>query len=84
MKPGNSVEDKTLTTESPPTEGGGDGAMVALHGHEAGNGGYGQDATYSHRAAPGLRASSDVPPAPAERGKPWTRGESDSVGEPTQ
>jgi len=48
MKPGNRVEDKTLTTEIP------------------------------------ARASSEVPSAPAGRGKPWTRGESDRVGEPTQ
>ena len=47
-KPGNRVEEKTLTTEKPG------------------------------------RASSDVPPALVERGKPWTKGEDDSVGEPTQ
>lgn len=82
MKPGNSVEDNPLTTENPRTDGTGNGAMVALNGHEAGNGGHCQEATYSHRAAPGQRASSDVPPSPAGRGKPWTRGESDSVGEP--
>ena len=46
MKPGNRVEEKTLTTEKP--------------------GG----------------ASSDVPTAPTERGKPWTKGEDDDVGEP--
>jgi len=48
MKPGNSVEDKTLTTE------------IAREGR------FGRSA------------------APAGRGKPWTRGESDSGGEPTQ
>ncbi len=56
--------------------------MVALNGHEAGNGGYSQAATYHHRAASHRRADSDVPPSPTGRGKPWTRGESDSVGEP--
>ena len=45
-KPGNRVEDKTLTTETP--------------------GG----------------ADSGVPTAPLGRGKPWTKGEDDSVGEP--
>ncbi len=45
-KPGNRVEEKTLTTEKPD------------------------------------RAGSDVPTAPTERGKPWTKGEDDDVGEP--
>jgi len=45
-KPGNRVEEKTLTTEKPE------------------------------------RASSDVPTAPSGRGKPWTKGEDDDVGEP--
>ncbi len=58
--------------------------MVTLHGHEAGNGGYSQEVTYRHRARLRPRANSDVPLAPAGRGKPWTRGESDSVGEPRQ
>ena len=48
MKPGNRVEDKTLTTE------------ITREGRLG-------------RCA-----------APAGRGKPWTRGESDRVGEPTQ
>jgi len=30
------------------------------------------------------RAGSDVPTAPSGRGKPWTKGEDDNVGEPTQ
>ena len=47
-KPGNRVEDKTLTTETPG------------------------------------RAGSDVLTAPIERGKPWTKGEDDNAGEPTQ
>ena len=46
MKPGNSVEDNPLTTENPRTDGTGNGAMVALNGHEAGNGGHCQEATY--------------------------------------
>ena len=58
--------------------------MVVLNGHEAGNGGHSQDATYRDRAVPHQRASSDDPPSPAGRGKPWTRGERDNVGEPHQ
>ena len=60
MKPGNSVEDKTLTTESPSTDGEGNGAMVTLKGHEAGNSGYSQEVTYRHRAlsAPGQARTS--------------------------
>ena len=54
--------------------------MVALNGHEAGNGGHSQEVTYRHRARLRPRASSDVPPAPAGRGKPWTRGEVDQRG----
>ena len=46
MKPGNRVEEKTLTTEKPD------------------------------------KVSSGVPTAPLGRGKPWTKGEDDSVGEP--
>ena len=82
MKPGNSVEDNTLTTEGLMMAGNGNGAMAVLNGHEAGNGGYSQDATYSHRAAACRRTSSDALPPPAGRGKPWTRGERDNVGEP--
>ena len=58
--------------------------MVALHGHEAGNGGHSQEATYRHRAHTCSRASLDAPSTPTGRGKPWTRGASDRVGEPTQ
>ena len=58
--------------------------MVTLNGHEVGNGGHSQEVTYRHCACLRPRASSDVPPAPEGRGKPWTRGESDNVGEPIQ
>ncbi len=58
--------------------------MVALHGHEAGNGGYRQETTYRPRAGFRPRTSSDAPSTPTGRGKPWTKGEDDSVGEPTQ
>jgi len=41
--------------------GGGGAAMVSLHGHEAGNGGHGQDDTYgSNRSSPTRRRRVDL------------------------
>lgn len=75
MKPGNSVEDKTLMTEAQRgEETTPDREPAACDGqHTSGPGG-----------SPNHWEDSGATESPPVCGKPWTRGEVDHVGEPTQ
>lgn len=84
MKPGNSAEDNTLTTESPTTAGqrrrshGGPYTGTQLETAETAKGPPTATASLLAEGELGRSVSADG------RGKPWTRDESDSVGEPHQ